>query len=62
MPYPSVTIRERASTIAWFSGCAIVPIIRAAVPRGSCVSESSVITYRTPCSTSTGPPFTGKLS
>ena len=48
--------------IAWFNGCAIAPTMRCADPRGSSVSESSVITYRTLRRIDSGPTFTGKLS
>src|SRR5216117_586912 len=62
MPYPLTTIFFSGSITAWFNGCARAPIIRCAVPRGSSVSASRVITNRTCVSMERSPTFTGKLS
>src|SRR5688572_28810199 len=45
--YPSITRPVGRSSLGWLSGCAIFPIRRFAAPRGSRVSASNVITYRT---------------
>ena len=57
--YPSTTRPARASNAGRFSGCAIVPTRRVATPRGSRVSASSVITYRTASGTAGGRPWVG---
>ena len=62
IPYPATTMFLSGSMIAWFNGCASVPINRCAEPRGISVSASSVITNLTRSSSDRSPAFTGKLS